>query len=250
MNGQELLQKMRETYASLESYSDIGMVESPGMVGPAIEFHTYFRRPDNYRFRWLSWHPLYGKKEGAEEHVLWTDGKDYWKNFFNQVEKCESLSQLIAAATGISSGSAYAISDLLFPGSLGFTHIWHHMTDVKPVADTTIGDSKCFLVSGKSGESSDTEVCIEQNSYLVRRLRLIHSVTEEACAAMSALTQSDKYLDIMKAAAKKSGLSDEEIAEEIEALSTLFKPSTLDFTYHYKSVAVNEPIDDKTFTGK
>src|SRR5664279_5661445 len=128
MDGAELLQRVRETYAGFETYSDVGTVESPGLPGPGMEFQTQFKRPLNFRFHWLSWHPKFGKDRPAKKSTVCSNGKIFRGDYSSEISSCDSFSMMIASATGVSRGSVHTIMSLLMPGELELSHSWHDMS--------------------------------------------------------------------------------------------------------------------------
>ena len=179
MNGQDILEKMRDVYANFDSYTDVGTVESPGLPRPGLEFQSYFKRPSNFRFHWLSWHPYFGKNQPAFDNTVWTDGSNFKSLFLGGTKNCVSFAMMVAGATGVSRGSVHRVLNLLVPGALELSHLWQEMTEVRVLANELVDGVECFHIIGTIESSEDCEVWLETRSYLVRRLKETTVMTEE-----------------------------------------------------------------------
>lgn len=62
-----------------------------------------------------------------------------------------------------------------------------------------------------------------------------------------AFAQRPDQVEMMVRALKKEGIAEEVIAETIAGLATIFKPRTHFSEYNYKSVLVNQVIEDSIF---
>src|SRR5262245_59747489 len=124
MNPEQILAALAEVYASCMTYRDTGCVvtcfirpdgHSHTNVQP---FATAFVRPNRFRFE-----NLYRFNEQSEwdRDILWADGSEVrtWWDVRGRVERPESLHLALAAATGVSGGSAHTIPALLAPDNVG-----------------------------------------------------------------------------------------------------------------------------------
>lgn len=243
MNGPSILAKIIETYANLTSYSDIGSAETSSSPGLPLEFQTDFKRPLFFRFHWLSWHPYHGKCKPASETTIWSDGEKFISKFQGQLDNAERFSGLVAEATGVSQGAVHIILSVLAPDSLGLRHPWHEMTGARVLDD----DADSYHLIGSSRAVDDTELWVAKDSFLLYRLKETNVVTEEQCEEMRAYAQSEEQVEIMVAALKKQGISDEMIAETISGLSESFEPTTYVLDYKFNSIKVNQTLDDSLF---
>lgn len=249
MNGQELIERVRDVYAKLDSYSDVGTVESPGHPGPGLEFQTYFKKPLNFRFHWLSWHPHFGRSKPANETTLWSDGQIHGSSYFGKIEYAESLKRLVAGAAGVSHRSVHQIMNILVPGVIKSSHNWHEMTAVEFLGDEEVNGAECFHVIGTIRCSEDCEVWLEKATCLVRRLREKVVITEEESAKMRAELGGEPFLWQLCSMLREDGLSDEMIEKISASLkSDDFRPTTYEHIYDYTKVAVNQQIDDALFS--
>jgi len=249
LNGQQLLDGMREAYANFNSYSDVGIVESPNQPGPGLEFQTYFKRPLMYRFQWLSWPPYFGKDKPANENVVWTDGQNFQSSYFGQERENQSLSMMLAGATGVSSGSVLAIFKILAPEAVtGARRAWYKMSEIISVTEEAIADADCFHITGITENGEPIEVWLEKESFLVRRIKETLVLTEELRAKILAHQQTNENVERMKSSMQKTGLPAEAIEKAMARLSKAIKPGSSEYILDYRSVSVNEPVDDSFFT--
>lgn len=251
MNEQEILDKVCAVYSKIDSYADVGTVESPDLPGDVLEFQTHFKRPLKFRFHWLSWLPLVEKSKPGKEYTVWSNGQTFASNYWGQIERAENLGMLLASATGISLGSVNHILNIMLPGALELSWNWHEMTDVKALPEELLHDVECFHLLGTTESSEDCEVWIDKETYLVRRLRRTLTITEDICAQIFEELTSERSLEIFRDMAEKSSLPDEKIEETIAHLKdTVFEPKTCRHIYDYTKVVVNEQIDDELFNCK
>ncbi len=255
MKGPNILERVAETYASFHSYSDTGTVDSVDSPGVPIEFQTDFKRPLYFRFNWLSWHPKFGKTRPAKETTIWSDGKQFITSFHGEFEAAERFSLLVAGATGISKGAVHIILNVLSPESLGLYSPWHEMSDVVRLDDQTLDFPEqsgsvrdCYHIRGTSRAVDDTDVWVEKDTFIVRRVKETSVITEQQCEEMRAFAQRQDQVEMMVRALKKEGIAEEVIAETIAGLATVFKPRTHFTEYNYKSVRVNQALEDIVFT--
>jgi hypothetical protein len=254
VKGQNILERVVETYGSFHSYSDTGTVDSADSPGVPIEFQTDFKRPLYFRFNWLSWHPKFGKTRPAKETTIWSDGKQFITSFHGEIEVAERFSLLVAGVTGISKGAVHIILNVLSPESLGLYSPWHEMSDVMRLDDQALDFPEesgsvrdCYHIRGTSRAVDDTDVWVEKDTFIVRRIKEMSVITEQQCEEMRAFAQRPDQVEMMVRALKKEGIAEEVIAETIAGLATIFKPSTHFSEYNYKSVLVNQVLEDSVF---
>lgn len=254
VKGPNILERVVETYGSFHSYSDTGTVDSADSAGVPIEFQTYFKRPLYFRFNWLSWHPKFGKTRPAKETTIWSDGKQFITSFHGEFEAAERFSLLVAGATGISKGSVHIILNVLSPESLGLYSPWHEMIDVGRLDDQALDLPEesgivrdCYHIRGTSRAVDDTDVWVEKDTFIVRRVKETSVITEQQCEEMRAFAQRPDQVEMMVRALRKEGIAEEVIAETIAGLATIFKPRTHFSEYNYKSVRVNQVLEDSVF---
>lgn len=168
----------------------------------------------------------------------------------------ERFSLLVAGATGISKGAVHIILNVLSPESLGLYSPWPEMSDVMRLDDQVLdfpdGSSNgsvrdCYHIRGTSRAVDDTDVWVEKDTFIVRRIKEKSVITEQQCEEMRAFAQRPDQVEMMVRALKKEGVAEEVIAETIAGLATIFKPRTHFSDYTYKSVRVNQVLEDSVF---
>jgi hypothetical protein len=109
--AEEILQRLRATYASARSYADRGVVTTTFHY-PSRDrvthrpFETAFVRPDRFRFE---------LRDDDERYVVWTERgrvRTAW-TIAPGLDPCMNLGLALAGATGVSGGSAHTVPTLL-----------------------------------------------------------------------------------------------------------------------------------------
>lgn len=180
MDAAAILQKVRETYLSIEHYSDLGEVtEPPAMSGPPLQFKTFFTRPNKVRFEWRCWHPYFGKEQPPSENAFWSNGSSTTRYFLRQLEQEEHLSGAIAGATGVSRGSVLMILKLLIPDCVDVNTIWYEFQRIKLLQEELVDGFPCYHLVGSCTNDNDTEAWISKEDFMVRRLREHSTISTE-----------------------------------------------------------------------
>lgn len=164
--AKQVLDRMSKTYAGCKTYGDSGVVKTlfvqdTGTRTVEKPFKTAFVRPGHFRFEY---------KDGTDRHIIWSKGKDVqtWWDVQPGIQKPESLQLAVAAATGVSSGSAARIPAMLMPKQIeGWGGV--HIRDAKRIEDGTLDEVECFRLEGKYVDDPIT-LWIDKKSYLVRRI--------------------------------------------------------------------------------
>jgi hypothetical protein len=129
-------------------------------------FRTAFVRPDRFRFEYQET-GFFGAKRRYIVSRVGSKVQTWW-DVRPGIEAPESLNSALGAATGVSGGSAHTIPVLLLPGEVEGRRLTD-MTDVKRIADATLGGVDCFRVEGTYANVPRT-VWVEQKTFLVRRI--------------------------------------------------------------------------------
>ncbi|MFZ0550490.1 MAG: hypothetical protein WAM21_06755 [Steroidobacteraceae bacterium] len=172
----DLLRAVREKYASVASYSDTGEVVTrftdTGMVH-RITFSTLYQRPSFFRFAFFRPHAHPPLGQHLTEHAAGHDGAvGYYvvkrPNNAVTLKSPISLNEAIARAAGISSGSAHTIGRLLLPEVQGESML--DLVDARRGEDVAIDGTWCYsIVARTSTGQRQRELCIEKDSYLLRK---------------------------------------------------------------------------------
>lgn len=176
-----LLLQTKQIYASASSYQDTGTAQSSylldGTVLDSIEvvFSTAFVRPDRFRFEFAE------SRSGLEiKNILWRNGAEVLSMDGNdsEVQTQESFAMGIAGMTGMSSGTAQIIPQLLLPDELplqaltALTEVHHD--------DAAIDSALFFRVSGIVPNSifdNTVTFWIDKESYLIHRVEIESQVS-------------------------------------------------------------------------
>lgn len=236
MDAAAILQKVRETYLSIEHYSDLGEVtESPEISKTPLQFKTYFSRPDKVRFEWRDWHPYFGKDRSPDESAFWTDGRSTTSWSFRKLEEEESLSMAIAGATGGSRGSVLMILKLLIPDCVDLNTVWYEFQNIKLLQEEIVGGVSCYHLVGSCTNNDDTEVWISKEDFMVRRLRDHFTLSNENRERI--MTEAAPILE-------KMGISPESIPGKLE------QGVSYTSEFSYSKVVTGVPMPDHTFNSK
>lgn len=168
MTADDILRATADTYAHARSYTDHGQQTTTFHGKPSFvatkTFQTAFERDGRFRFEY--------REEGdpARAFVVWSDGSHAQISWYVKpgILDAKNLSFALAAATGVSGGTAHNIPALLMPAVGGrlVTSIDHPVRE----ADETIDGQPCFRISGSAHQASFT-LWIDVRSHMVRQIR-------------------------------------------------------------------------------
>lgn len=174
-----ILQKSRDTYLALKSYTDSGEIidEYGANAKDKHTFATYFKRE---RRRFL----LDFKKQGGDHFVIWGDPDAFhtwWKSTGQETDYPNPQNIPAISLSGYNTkGAAMKIPTLLY----GKSQLAAAMLAIAdPVLDGTdqIGAHRCYHINGRASDTYGATgkevnvhaitVWIDADSYLVRRVR-------------------------------------------------------------------------------
>jgi hypothetical protein len=173
LTGQQILDRVAEVYARCASYRDSGVVktifiEAFGKRTVEKPFTTAFVRPNHFRFEY------YEKGQKENRFVIWCNGKEVqtWWGIQPGVERSSSLSAALAAATGVSSGSARRIPGLLLADPIGAGWDIRRLQHLERLGDAKLRGADCMLVRGETGVGRHEPVVlwIAKFTFLIRRI--------------------------------------------------------------------------------
>jgi len=166
----QMLERMAAAYAHATSYADQGVAVDVYRApqrdhSRRLTFTTAFVRPRSFRFEYRD------NGDAARAYVIWSDGSRVRTKWFvddNKVHDVRTFGLAIAAATGVSSGTAYSVPSLLLPdlvrGRSVSTLNSAHVEGIE-----VVGGRKCYRVSGKISEDSRT-LWIDIETYMLRKI--------------------------------------------------------------------------------
>jgi hypothetical protein len=171
----ELLEGMISKYFSCKSYRDKGACTTKFQGDHAfetkVEFHTAFRRPYDFRFEYskaMSGMPLFAPKDRMIVHGDRSGARTWW-SLEGKTEKCESLGMAIAGAGGVSSGSAFNVSNMLLPFDV-LGHQFSEDRDWLMLSDAEYSGQPCRRITRKAENGDTTILWIGKENRLLYRM--------------------------------------------------------------------------------
>jgi hypothetical protein len=170
--AEHILLRVAQVYSQCRSYRDSGIVTTVfgGKVPHTDEkqFRTAFVRPDRFRFEYCD------KAEPTDRFVIWGQGDTVhtWWGIDPGVVDSRSVACALAAATGVSSGSARRIPGLLLTEQIEAGWEIRRLRNVKRLSDSKLREAECFLVQGETGTRRREPVTlwIAKATFLIRRI--------------------------------------------------------------------------------
>ena len=176
-SADRILARVAQTYASMQSYKDRGVVLRylpPDAPPNETSFETAFTRPALFRFAFVAHHPYPPLRHIAWPAVVWSDGVDSFSRYDYgtgppETHEAKSLALAIAGATGVSGGAAHTVPRLLMPEIGGFS-----ITELK--SNTLLGvenieGETCYHLVGEAPGIGQIHVWIGTESALIRKLQ-------------------------------------------------------------------------------
>jgi hypothetical protein len=251
MNAQSILKSVFEAYESFETYSDVGTVQSSTNKGRRPEFQTQFKRPLSFRFHWLNWNEQSAEKEQLCELTARSDGKKFVILFQGEETATEGFASLVVGAAKFSHGAGSKIIELLLPDWNHCKNGWPDMDDVRRLDDEAVDLNECFHLLGSNSRSSSSdgmELWIEKETFLVRRLIEVVSVSEQQVEQAISILQSKERMELMAKTMRAMGWSDDLIEGVVAAVPEVKVPiEPYRYEYNFNSVSVNQSIEDSVF---
>ncbi len=145
-------------------------------------FETAFLRPDRFRFAWSSPHPYPPLRHRKMTCVIGTDAQGPYHHLCayggeKRIERDLSLSDAVAAATGVSQGAAYTIGALLFEACGGSQLLQLRRPRFR--GERVIDGVRCIAVSGLDVQGQRVTAWFGIDDLLLRRLRWKRGRSEE-----------------------------------------------------------------------
>jgi hypothetical protein len=176
-----------------------------------------------------------------------TNGLRFQSLFHEQIREHESLSIMVAGATGISRSSVHLMLNMLAPNSIVLNQYWNQMTNPTLLPDEQVNGADCFHVTGSTKKGGQSEAWLEKETFLIRRLREQSVITREMADRMTDHNQSTKNIESFRAMAEKAGLLPDSINLALEHMAEPVKPRTFEHVYDYTTVSINQDIANSVF---
>jgi hypothetical protein len=197
-------------YATCASYRDSGSVTvRQERVTIQVAFSTAFVRPDSFCFEhrlvmdgpgllrdkdrlpagplgaYFGWTPLqYPARRTANErqHAIWLRHGDVrqWWSWSQRTSRGGSLGRALAAATGVSMGSAHDIPRLLLPEAISGRRVLELKEPLAGARDDLAG-RPCVRIWGASGPEQYA-LWLDAETFLIRQIQERHDLGERTSA--------------------------------------------------------------------
>jgi outer membrane lipoprotein-sorting protein len=182
-NAKGIIRQVESVYNACKSYSDSGIVKTVFFKKDSKRisekpFTTAFVRPNQFRFEYSSKFPMPGAK--LNRYIIWCNGDNVrtWWDVQPGVEQEPSLGMAIAAATGVSSGSALTIPRLLMPEVVEACSVTN-LLQPNRIEDAVLDGVDCYRIQGRRKKDSDVKTLwISKKTYLIHRIDESHKFTD------------------------------------------------------------------------
>lgn len=171
----EIISRMVDTYAELQTYRDAISVEVSNDDGESsprtLLVDTVFQRPDRFRFR------LHDDSQTADgqlslTYVVWSDvgGFRSWAASRPEIiNRFDRIDGALGGPTGISYSTAVRIPTLLMPRILWGSGL-RHLIDSKLLGEELIGPDDCYVVEATLRRPNrPITLWIDKSTFLVHR---------------------------------------------------------------------------------
>ena len=168
----EILKQMRDAYRTCSSYVDTGevntiFIEGKGKRTNAKPFKTAFLRGSGFRYEFKD-------KFGADDwriYIVSQLGFDIqsWWTIRPQVAKFETLSNALAGAVGVSSGSAAVVPFMLLP-DMGMGSRFTNVRDLKLLGEEVLDGKTAYKMEFRGYKDRTATIWIDKSSSLLLKL--------------------------------------------------------------------------------
>jgi hypothetical protein len=175
----QVLAEMSDAYASLQTYSDTGVVFRHFKNDAApneTTFETAFARPKLFRFAWVSHHPYPPLRHVEWKSVIWFDGRaPYshadWGPDQGKSKIEDSLTMAVAGATGVSGGAAHTVVRLILPEIGGFS--LGDLASPELVGVEVVEGVSCDHVLGTAEYAGQIDLWVGRADHMLRKQRVV-----------------------------------------------------------------------------
>jgi len=175
LKPEEIIHKMMQIYASINSYIDEGVVNSylsQNGQGASfqIKFKTIFLRPNRLRFE-LNYSTGNGTR--VDQEILLSDGEQIFISEKKKLVPIRSIEEGLAALTGISLGSSYFVPRMLL--GLREKFLLSNLKSLRIEGEEKIDDEDFVLIRGKHPKrESDILIYIKKKDSILVKIRYMH----------------------------------------------------------------------------
>jgi hypothetical protein len=178
ISADEILSRVSATYRSASTYADEGVVVVRRAMGNhETKFTTGFDRKLGYEFSFVTEHPFPPLSFLKAKHRLARESAGYyldsaWYGIGSKRKNHGTMLNAVAAATGISAGSANTLASLFEPSEMAeWQSIVQRIENAKRDPNALFEDTECWVISGVSPkDKSAVRMYFGKNDYLLRKL--------------------------------------------------------------------------------
>ncbi len=169
-----IFEKTLAAYKAMETYQSSGTITAhiqlKGGNESVIkkEFTIVLKKPNLYRITWKQNTASFMNSTGA----VWSDGSHpflYMGPPVNSYSKATNDEMAIAAATGISGGSAHTIPSLFFDFFKQKNDIFSSLRDVQLMGSELVDNEECYVIRGHSRFPKEETYWISKSKYLIKK---------------------------------------------------------------------------------
>ena len=172
LTAEEILSRMKKVYANARTYQDKGLVKVvirfPEKTHTVKKpFTTAFIRPDRFRYEYKEIKSLVT----TSKFVAYLNGQDlnvYW-DLDEGASQIETIGDALAAAAGISAGSARTVPTMLLPNKSRFRNAILFFSSPKRAVDEVIDGVNCYQIEDP-GDYRDLTVWVDKEEFLLRKM--------------------------------------------------------------------------------
>lgn len=171
MTAAELLDRVAAAYAACTTYRDEGVVAttfySPARRTERRPFSTRFVRGAGFRFEFRSRRG----EDDWDQYVIWQQGEtaQSWWSVRPDREGAKPIPLALAAATGVSGGSASRIPRLLMPDLEETRSAWPR-EQAMLIAVPEAEEQNCIVVELPPDRTNMRHLWIDRKAFLIRRV--------------------------------------------------------------------------------
>jgi hypothetical protein len=172
LSAQQIMDRTISVYATCNSYVDEGEVRTiflqrNGRRTVLKPFTTAFVRPSDFRFE-------YKERWGEDEwnsYIIWKDAESVktWWSIKPGVETPPNLSLALAAATGVSSGSAATVPRLLMPEMTMGNRI-KSLSELKLIGEEEVNGRNAYKIEGTDSRERTVTLWVDRESLLIVKI--------------------------------------------------------------------------------
>lgn len=172
LNAEDIISRMKKVYANAQTYQDKGLVkvvirfpERDHTVKKP--FTTAFIRPSRFRFEYREIEPSLK----TSKYIAYQNGQEikaHW-DLDDGISQIKTLGEALAAAAGISGGSARTVPTMLLPYESHFRNAILFFSSPKRTADDVIDGIECYQIEAPN-DYRDLTLWIDKDEFLLRKM--------------------------------------------------------------------------------